>query len=454
MQRIQIDDFPLTPQYFTGRTQDLKELHETCKHQHRVAITGLGGIGKTALALKYGNVYKAHYQFVHFILATSITNELLKLADELHVPSSDRAEERLKWLKTRLDHLGQEYLLIFDGMDRPEAFEEVEKYLPARGGCLLLTSRMPEQARAWNFQIIELQPFSINDAISYLLLATGSKETQKARELAEKLGRFSLALTHAVRYIRSRSFTILEYIKEWDAYDLKVFDPRYLTLAKEEQTVLKTWNISMKTIEQHCLLAKEILSFFAFMGHTPIPLAFAQEWFKRSHPTTESLELSNALRYLYDYSMIGHSIPDAYDVHLLVQKVTRFQMPELEQQNFFEQALEILTVQMQKFKSQEIATWDYGKLCMPHGMALFEIQITVDLVKQYQFLASLRSICTTFGNVNQTLKICQKALKIQLSLWGENHPRVATSYNNIGGALEAQGKYAKALNLPPKSFND
>ena len=143
---IQMVHLPLPPKNFTGRHQELQDLHTACQHHHRVAITGLGGIGKTALALKYANDYQAHYQFIyHTPAGTSqlIRDGLLQLADDLHIPKIGKIEERLQSLKGRLDQFEQKYLLIFDGIDQVEAFDEFTKYLPDRGNCLLLTSRMP-----------------------------------------------------------------------------------------------------------------------------------------------------------------------------------------------------------------------------------------------------------------------------------------------------------------------
>ena len=189
---------PLPPEDFTGRVKELQDLHIACQRHHRVAITGLGGVGKTALALKYANDHQADYQFIYHIPAGTsqqIRDGLLQLADELHLPKVEKIEERLELLKRRLDqdHF-QKYLLIFDGIDQVEAFDELNKYLPERGSCLLLTSRMPEQSRIRNFGIVELKPFSLEEAVSYLLGATGSVEKEKAKELTERLGRLPLAL--------------------------------------------------------------------------------------------------------------------------------------------------------------------------------------------------------------------------------------------------------------------
>ena len=50
--QIKVIDFPHPPKDFTGRKKELKDLHEACKNNNIVIITGLCGIGKTSLALK------------------------------------------------------------------------------------------------------------------------------------------------------------------------------------------------------------------------------------------------------------------------------------------------------------------------------------------------------------------------------------------------------------------
>ena len=503
----QIVHLPMPPKDFTGRQHELQDLHAACQHHCRVAITGLGGVGKTALALKYANDHQTDYQFVYLIPAGTsqlIKDGLLQLADDLHIPKIEKIEERLQLLKRRLNLFEQKYLLIVDGIDQVEAFDELNKYLPERGNCLLLTSRMPEQSRIRDFKLIELKPFSLEDAVNYLLQATSSEDKEKAGELAERLGKLPLALTHAAGYIRSRKISLHEYIQEFDQFQLKLFEDRQLDLlTKEEKTILTTWNISLNAIEtvNKCPLAKEVMAFFAFLGQAPISLNLIKGWFKTVHPTNEELEVGNALRHLCGYSMIDSHSPDFYQVHALVQQVTHYQMTNPQQ--VFEQAFTTLNLQVKKFKEKDVNTWSLTKPVIPHALSLFEkreLMTSIALQKQEKFMSQLGNICQTYGNFNQALEVSQgclkvakqwhkqypqfqktskallrgynhigksldslgkydealenhqKGLEICLKMYGENHSDVATSHNNIGLSLDSLGKYDEALEYYRKAL--
>ena len=455
---------PLPPKDFTGRQQELQDLHTACQHQQRVAITGLGGVGKTALALKYAHDHQTDYQFIYLIPAGTsqlIRNGLLQLADELHLPKVERIEERLELLKRRLDQFDLKYLLIFDGIDQIEAFDEFTKYLPDRGNCLLLTSRMPEQSRIREFELIKLQPFSIEEAVNYLLQVTGSDEKEKASELAERLGRLPLALKHAAGYIRSRGISIHEYIQEFDRFQLKLFeDERLSLLTKEEKTILTTWNISLNAIEivHKCPLAKEVIAFFAFLSQAPIPLDLIKDWFKTSHPSSEELDLGEALRHLLGYSMIDGS-SDFYQIHPLVQQVTHHQM--IDPQKMFEQAFVTLTLQLRRFQEDDVNTWNPTKPVVPHALSLFKRHGLIEnllLENQHEFMILLGNICQTHGNFYQALEVEQSSLKVAKQ-WREDHPQLketslalALSYHNIGACLENLGKHEEALKYKQKAL--
>src|SRR3990167_4238009 len=175
----QMVNLPEPPKDFTGRKEELETLLTALQKDKKVAISGLGGMGKTALALKYADEHRLDYQWIHFISGITtdqITVGLLKLADDLYIPKVKKVEERLGLLKVKLSRLEYEYLLIFDGVDLEATMDDLENYLPEKGKCLLLTSRLGKKAERLNFRSIDLTPLKLEEAIEYLLKVAGKEE--------------------------------------------------------------------------------------------------------------------------------------------------------------------------------------------------------------------------------------------------------------------------------------
>ena len=283
--QAKVVDFPPPPQDFTGRQKELNDLHEACNNSSIVVITGLGGVGKTTLVLKYADEYKSYYKFVYFIKASSqdsIVQGLIGLADKMNIPSGEMSM-RLKNLRSQLNEFEGDYLLIFDGIDNPEAFEELKRHLPNNRRCILLTSRMSEDAiQHLNCKPLPLFPWRIEEAVDYLITKTKSNEQDQAKIIAERLGRFPLALKHASHYISTRNYKISKYIEEFDEHEVKLFKEKRLDLEKEEKTILTTWKVTLDKIESFhkCFIAKPILAFFSFLDQAPIPLIVVEHWFK------------------------------------------------------------------------------------------------------------------------------------------------------------------------------
>jgi tetratricopeptide (TPR) repeat protein len=457
-QNIQMVNLPLAPLNFTGRTQELLDLHTACQQYRRVAVTGLGGLGKSSLAIKYANDYRLHYQFIHFMPAGSsqqVIDGLLRLADDLHVLKTDKIKDRLCGLKRILDRFEQNYLLILDGLDQKEAFDEIVEYLPSRKGSVVLTTRMPEQSKIEGFVLIQLAPLSLKEAVDYLLNVTGSKEHKAAEEVCEKLGRLPLALTHASRYINNPKISIKKYIENLNQYQMELFNDANLTLGKDEKTILTTWEMSMDIIEKvyKCTLSKKILEFLAFLGQAPIPQFLIETWLKKTYPEQSALQLRNALKALLDYSMIETLYPEVYSIHLLVQNVVRFKMNLSEKATVFEQVLDALLFELESYGEINFTSWNRISSCIPPGITLFEMQDLLSSIKkekQFRFTYALGCICKINGNIEKNLNLSIAGVKIAKELSGENPNYENTYYlsnglNTLGIALIDSGKAEEAL---------
>jgi hypothetical protein len=135
--------------HYVGRDELLEELRKELSSGRRAAltqaITGLGGIGKTQLAVQYAHRFFADYDVVWWLNAESemiLRAELAALAVPLELPEKDQSDQDrvrlavLGWLATH-----DRWLLIFDNAEQPE---DLRGCLPHEaGGDVIITSRNP-----------------------------------------------------------------------------------------------------------------------------------------------------------------------------------------------------------------------------------------------------------------------------------------------------------------------
>ena len=175
---------------FTGRRSLLQNLRRNLSEVgdddavRAAAVYGLGGVGKTQLAIEYAHRFASDYDLIWWIPAEkpkAISGHLATLARRLELPDLPRLEDQLAEV---FDELGQRdrWLLVYDNATDPAALDGLRP--PAGGGHLLLTSRNP----AWRGMAI---PYGVDtldrgDAVFFLRQRTGNDSDQAALgQLAE-----------------------------------------------------------------------------------------------------------------------------------------------------------------------------------------------------------------------------------------------------------------------------
>ncbi|HET9920917.1 MAG TPA: helix-turn-helix domain-containing protein [Ktedonobacteraceae bacterium] len=217
--------------YFTGREALLEHLHHTLKTgkvaalTHAQAISGLGGIGKTQLALEYAYRYHEEYAAVFWFKADtreSLLADFQALARLLNLPEQ-HAEEPMKpvlavltWLKAH-----PRWLLIFDNADD---LAMTRPFLPPPlDGHILLTTRA--QSMGGLAQRIEVECMTPEVGALFLLRRASllapdaTLETAPAQDRAlavqivEELGGLPLALDQAAAYMEESAYHLKGYLK-------------------------------------------------------------------------------------------------------------------------------------------------------------------------------------------------------------------------------------------------
>jgi hypothetical protein len=137
---------PTRNPHFTGRAGMLDQLRQRLRAGERTlvvqALYGLGGVGKTQLAVEYAHRFAADYDLVWWIDAEQpvlIADQLARLAGKLGLPTERTVDETLEMVLTELRHRPR-WLLIFDNAEQPQ---DVAGYRPDGSGQVLVTSRYP-----------------------------------------------------------------------------------------------------------------------------------------------------------------------------------------------------------------------------------------------------------------------------------------------------------------------
>ncbi|KAJ7058658.1 P-loop containing nucleoside triphosphate hydrolase protein, partial [Mycena amicta] len=266
------------------------------KEQKVVLLYGLGGAGKTQIALKF--ISDSGSRFTNQFKINASSEEAIELGYKqisLAKNLGDTAEAAQTWLRANQD----EWLLLFDNADKVDL--DLGAYLPkCTHGNILITSRNPQ---LWTHtgpdkKIIEISNLVVDDAVVLLLKCAGldivNHKTQ-AVAVVKELYCFPLALIQAGAFI-SKMPSMHQ--------DISNFIPLYrqnravLLSKKPEQsqgdynwTVYTTWEMSFKQLKPPAAEFLQLCSFIHFEGITEDIFKRASEYTPGDGPLSPSLDI-------------------------------------------------------------------------------------------------------------------------------------------------------------------
>jgi transcriptional regulator with XRE-family HTH domain len=338
--------FPSNP-LFTGRDSYFEQLDKHFKVGKSVALTqpvsisGLGGIGKTQLALEYAhrcykeNVYRAVF-WVNAADETALERSYANLAETLRLPERD--EQRLdlrvdavkRWLK---DHTN--WLLI---MDNADDLELARSFFPStHQGHILLTTRSQSVGEIGAMQI-EIDRMKKEEGLVFLLRRSGKLQVdapldtvavairETALDLVELLDGHPLALDQAGAFIDDTKVSFAEYVDLYRAKRSELLNMRRALDDKNESkynyhpdTVVVTFKLCIGKAGERHPLATDILHFCAFLQ----PDLIAVELFLYDDSIKhDTLAFKKGIAALLRYSLIKpHNQENICSIHRLVQAV-------------------------------------------------------------------------------------------------------------------------------------
>ena len=450
-----------------GRGDVLARLKDDLDDGNATAITqaiyGLGGIGKTRLAVEFcwRAIGEGHYKGVFFVnsetpellhasIASLAGTDLLNLREQ-NVDQQTAELAVFQWLGV---HKG--WLMIFDNADSKKSAEVIEALLPHLApGHFIITSRYKHWSAAVKPQSLDV--LRATDASKFLLERTAARriETEQdesnAEQLAKELGYLPLALEQAAAYIAHESITFGDYLEEWESDNEKVLQWCNKREMKYPVSAAVTWQ---RTFDKLSPASRTVLRLAAFLAPEPIPTEMFEQGSdtvneamnlleQKKPPGKSKLEIKAALSELSAYSMITRQ-QDGFAVHRILQEVIRTRIPLDRRRDWIEKALRIVN-DFAPPDPDDVRTWPVWDALRPHAEAIAK---KVDQVQITEPTSRLMSVLGTYlhykGLYHESEYWKKRALEIDEAALGKDHPTVAIRLNNLAALYQATNRLKEA----------
>ena len=465
--------------FFTGREEVLMHLH-TMLHSGNIAasvqaVSGLGGIGKTHIAVEYAHRFRDDYSSVFWVRAEtreSLLADVVTLATLLNLSEKDeqdqmRSVQAVKlWLEKQTN-----WLLILDNV---EDFALLADILPSQNkGHIVLTSRA--QATGAFAQDIRLKEMEREEGALLLLrrakvLSPSTKleevsETLQAtaRELSQLLGGLPLALDQTGAYIEETGCSLAEYQACYQLRQGSLLDRRGAMGGDHPHSMSITLSFCFEKVTSAHPAAGDLLTLCAFLAADDIPEEIFTEGGSElgqnlQSVTSNPLMLNETLALLRKYSLLSRN-PETktFAIHRLVQVVLKERMNQEMQQYWAERTVRVVNRAFPD--GQEPTTWSRCERYLAHA------EMCAHLIEQHEmtFSEAGRLLQQTGiylmerGHYEQAESMLRKARVVQEQVLGQEHLEVAKMCNKLGELcmyrydyLQAQTFFEQALTIHQK----
>ncbi|PYH53123.1 kinesin [Aspergillus niger CBS 101883] len=392
---------------FVGREHTLSQVMERImplgKAHSRVALYGLGGVGKTQIAIELAHqVHEAHPDAsVFWIHANSISrfqDSYYNLIKECEIESPEDKTDNLKLVKQWLEKQCKRWLLIIDNADQASLFtsdgrqgqeastsdkqlqedSSIVQFLPESSyGSILITTRNRAAGvkfvRGIGRNMLEVDTMTKEESRCLIKSAlSGNYPTESDMdELAGLLDYLPLAIMQAASFMEENVLTVNEYIKlhnDSDETKMSLLCEPFETLGRDSETpnaLATTLIVSLDHINTKEHKAIEALSLIAFLDQHNIPSSLMEQ------RLVEPLDLAKALGTLKAFSLIiATGKGQNFSIHRLVQLTVRKWL--IIEHTFDERAIQAMDTLAEVYPNAEYENWAICAAYLPHAVSVLK----------------------------------------------------------------------------------
>ncbi|GAA3523752.1 FxSxx-COOH system tetratricopeptide repeat protein [Streptomyces osmaniensis] len=454
---------PIRNPSFTGREKLLEFVRERLRAGNgTVVMRGMGGVGKTMLALEFAHRFKGDYDVVWHIQADQrnlAVEQYAGLAGPLEVAERKNPTATAIGVKDAL-RLGQPYsrwLLILDNVEHVSDLSDL--LVSSKSGNILVTSQRSEGWERYA-EIVDVGVFEREESVAHLKRRLTECSTEEADEVASALGDLPLAVEHAAAVLKESGLQTQEYVKLLERQPAA--DTAGLSPDDRLLDVSKTWSVAIGQLNKNFPPAVQLLKLAAWFSPEPISMDLLQstqiaqaltgqngpadrEFRQRAFDSTEMIA-----RAFQELSRLSLAEVDrksrSLRVHRLVQMSVRLNMTEEDQEATRDVVFRTLVAaRPEQDDPEDHHTWDRYRIIWPHLGTPWALaapdygirKLIVDRVRQLR----------RRGELKQAYDLSTRVHQGWLEHSGPDERWVLHMGFQIANILRAQGRYQEALEL-------
>ncbi|OBS25749.1 hypothetical protein FPOA_06284 [Fusarium poae] len=478
---------------FVGRSETLELLKTQLGHtgtdtqnktHRRAALHGLGGVGKTQIALAYsrwlqGVSKNTSVFWVHASSTERFSEAYTKIAKAYKIPghddpSFDALSTVKDWLES--DESGQ-WMMIVDNADDMQLFfpqpadmpnsksgeedDSLAKFMPecAHGTVLVTTRNMQVGSRLLKGKRpIEVEKMDEYEATQLLRqgLHQGDESLETLLQLSSRLEFLPLALVQAAAFIQENCITVDEYVELLNGSEddiIQLLDEEFEASGRDSDTpraVAQTWILSFQQIEKRYPFAAEVLSLMSLFDRQAIPLEFL-EFYGEGKKRAESnirMQLVKALGVLKAFCFIRAERGGDHNMHRLIQLVTRTWLSRKGRvAGFAREAVEAVSEFYPYAEFEDISTCTAYLAHAYSVLGAQRIASDEDRLLRASLLHRVGSFCIYQSRFSEAERLQREGFQIRKELLGYEHAETLVLGSDLAASLRGQGKWEEVEKL-------
>jgi tetratricopeptide (TPR) repeat protein len=477
----------LKNRHFVGRRDELAVLRQRLlvdQDCQKMSIVGLGGTGKTQVALQFAyEVKEAQPEWSIFwvpaVSMESFEQACAEIVQALRIPQRGTEEADPKELVKQYlsSSRARRWLLVVDNADDPDILfgsvrsECIMDYLPeSEGGVTVYTTRTPEVAELTPGDVIELGAMDWQDAKHFLIKSLVRKDLLRddvvtaklLDELLDELTCLPLAIAQAAAYLNKNRMSVSKYLQllrstEQDLVHVMSREFRDDTRYKGSvNAVARTWVVSFSQISKHDAVAAELLEFISCVEWKAIPRSLL--------PSAESeARVEEAIGTLCGYSFLARRDRDGrgpedknddtagtddneewFDVHRLVHLATRIWIHEYG--DLAEVTDDAVRHVAEVFPSDNHANRQTWRAYMPHALRLLRVEQDCDIRERSKLCLWVGRCLDVEGRIPESVTWLKECCRLK-SMSEKEDGDLLFAQHELAIAYRADGQVKKAVKL-------